>query len=372
MGQAPQPGWYADPRDAHVQRWWDGQSWTAETRRVATPGDVDDEPVPGTTTRRTEDTERDIRQTEVLPRAKHRRPVLGAALGVAALALLGGGFALGGMFSGSGDGGSVPDSASADPDGGSEHGDGETADPFGLTTPILEREWRRAAIAMTGEEDTGRDNPAAMYSVVRGGPGWVAVGGDGRNGAVWVSDDARSWDRVDHDASVFRGELLMRLTSVVAGGPGLVAVGWDGFPPAGGESRAVVLTSTDGREWERVPHDSALFGDREPGDRLTLMESVARTDEGLIAAGQAPTTGGDDAAAVWSSRDGFVWERIDGDRRAFGGSGTQRVNALAVDDDTIVAVGTNAIFQVDHGGPGVWVSSAAGDWSRGTVGEHAR
>lgn len=370
MGQDAGPGWYADPREPRIQRWWDGQSWTAETRQVATPGDADDPPAPGTTPHPPEGNEHDTHQTEGRTRAKRRRLVLVAAFGLAAISLLGGGFVLGGMFSDSGDGEAAPEAAAPDPDGGSEHQNGEPADPSGLTTPILEREWQRAVIALTGEEDTGSDNPAAMYSVVRGGPGWVAVGGDGRKGAVWVSEDARSWDRIDHDASAFQGELLMRLTSVVTGGPGLVAVGWDGFPPGGGESRAVVLTSTDGREWERVPHDPAVFGDREPGDGLTLMESVARTDHGLIAAGQAPTTDGGSAAAFWSSRDGLVWERIDGDRRAFGGSGTQRVNALAVDGGTIVAVGTNAIFQEDHGGPGVWVSSAAGDWNRGTVSEH--
>ena len=237
------------------------------------------------------------------------------------------------------------------------------------TTAIVDRAWLRADVELTGEEATDRDGAAAMYSVVRGGPGWVAAGGDGRNGAVWVSEDARSWRRVVSDPSVFQGELMMRLTSVTAGGQGFVAVGWDGFPPAGAESRAVVLTSADGLIWERVPHNPEVFGDREPGDGVTAMQSVVSFGGGLIAVGQAPSSDGH-GAAVWTSEDGFSWERIEADSRAFGGPGDQIALSVAVDDGTAVAVGVDAFLQVDHGGPGVWRSSNGEPWRRVDVREH--
>lgn len=31
---SPEPGWHSDPMNASVQRWWDGQTWTEDTRRA--------------------------------------------------------------------------------------------------------------------------------------------------------------------------------------------------------------------------------------------------------------------------------------------------------------------------------------------------
>lgn len=45
--QKPPAGWYADPNNPALRRWWDGDQWTADTRAVevasaATPSEADE------------------------------------------------------------------------------------------------------------------------------------------------------------------------------------------------------------------------------------------------------------------------------------------------------------------------------------------
>jgi hypothetical protein len=72
-----------------------------------------------------------------------------------------------------------------------------------------------------------------MMDVTAGGPGLVAVGhdqvpGGDANAAVWTSTDGIAWSRVPHDEAVFGGGDGNAMLGVTAGGPGLVAVGGDG------------------------------------------------------------------------------------------------------------------------------------------------
>src|SRR6187200_3013681 len=46
---AMQPGWYADPIDPTVQRWWDGTEWTAHVARDGVTWDLPLPPEPATT-----------------------------------------------------------------------------------------------------------------------------------------------------------------------------------------------------------------------------------------------------------------------------------------------------------------------------------
>jgi hypothetical protein len=105
-----------------------------------------------------------------------------------------------------------------------------------------------------------------------------------------------AWSRVAHDDAVFGGEGLQEMLSVTVGGPGLVAVGGDG---PGDDFDAAVWTSPDGISWTRVAHDDAVFG----GDGLQRMVSVTVGGPGLMAVGGDES--GDDAdAAVWVAATG--------------------------------------------------------------------
>jgi hypothetical protein len=132
---------------------------------------------------------------------------------------------------------------------------------------------------------------------------------------------------------------------VVEGGPGFVAVGADG---SGGDFDAAVWTSVDGYVWERVAHDEAVFGG--PGDQV--MQGLAAGGPGFVAAGFDTDRG----VVVWTSTDGLVWTRI----VDLGGLFAQDV---AVGDDILVVVG------MDEGADGsqiaaVWTSPDGLAWTR--------
>jgi hypothetical protein len=47
MSMTPPPGWYRDPKQPHLERWWDGTAWTEHRREPALPGPPPVPPVPG-------------------------------------------------------------------------------------------------------------------------------------------------------------------------------------------------------------------------------------------------------------------------------------------------------------------------------------
>lgn len=140
----------------------------------------------------------------------------------------------------------------------------------------------------------------------------VAVGSAHGDAAVWVSSDGVSWERVPHDDAVLGGPSGQWMHDVVYTGERFVAVGTDLNQAETGEGimRGSVWTSEDGYNWSRVPNDPAVFGGEVDSEDLAASEpffiwSVARTSEGLLAAGTSPTR-----MALWRSEQGFVWERV--------------------------------------------------------------
>jgi hypothetical protein len=84
---------------------------------------------------------------------------------------------------------------------------------------------------------------------------------------------------------------------------------------------------------------------------------------GLLAGGEV-ATGLRTTAALWYSENGQEWERVADDQAVFGGPGAvggTRINDLATDGTTIVAVGSD---DTDGAGGAVWVSSDGRHWER--------
>jgi hypothetical protein len=145
------------------------------------------------------------------------------------------------------------------------------------------------------------------------------------------------------------------MAAVVAGGPGLVAVGVDG---SGGDYDAAVWTSSDGYVWERVAHDEAVFG----GAEDQIVRGLAVGGPGFVATG-FDASGGDRDMAVWTSPDGRVWTRVADAEGVFGGPGDQDAVGVVATDDTVVAVG----YEQDENGDqnvAVWTSPDGIAWTR--------
>ncbi len=119
----------------------------------------------------------------------------------------------------------------------------------------------------------------------------VAIGydeaGPGSRGAIWHSRDGVAFVRVDEDLTE-----AVTMIDVAAGPAGFVAVGVEGTGPD-----IVVLVSSEGRTWERMPADQALS--------TAMVSAVAGRDSSWIMVGAEA----DGAPLFWVSVDGRVWER---------------------------------------------------------------
>lgn len=213
--------------------------------------------------------------------------------------------------------------------------------------PTLGHEWSR--VPHDGDSLGGEGNQT-MLSVIAGGPGLLAVGRDVgvRAAAVWCSADGHTWQRLPHDDAVFGGADLQEMAQVTQAGAGFVAVGADA-----GRAAAAVWTSPDGRVWQRVPHREDVFGG--PGQQR--MAAVTAHAGGLVAVGSDGS-----AAAVWTSADGRVWRRVAHDKGIFDGPGRHRMRSVLATAHGLVAVG--------GGGPvaAVWRSPDGHTWQRSPVG----
>jgi hypothetical protein len=155
---------------------------------------------------------------------------------------------------------------------------------------------------------------ASLYDVAAGADGTlVAVGTDRSDAVVFASSDGLTWIQVLAEA--LGGLDLQDIEGVVAGGPGFVAVGDDG-------SDAGVWVSSDGYEWSKVLDEDLLAGD----DRSVSMYDVAVGGPGLVAVGSADIEGAE-TFAIWTSGDGYEWERLSDD--AFGGTLGRNLESLA-------------------------------------------
>ena len=121
-------------------------------------------------------------------------------------------------------------------------------------------------------------------------------GGDRARAAIWRSGDGVAWERAGsfpwvHDASV---------EDVIAADGLLVAVGFISEEEMA--SRPAVWVSSDGVDWSEQVIGPA-------GDGFTGMSGVALGEDGFVAVGFAPATGGT-TGAVWVSGKGLAWEAV--------------------------------------------------------------
>jgi hypothetical protein len=254
------------------------------------------------------------------------------------------------------------------------------------------------------EELFGGEGDQVMADIVRGGPGFVAVGWTDYayytlgmtdrfdypddvgflDGEIWASADGLTWERVEDPAGAFTGPGNQRIEAVVAGGPGLVAVGFESTNPEGFEInvQAAAWTSSDGYTWKKASLDGSPLG--------TMIHDVAVGGPGLVAVGSdysvyvdysgptnvVPTVPDDPtrqrsywSAAVWVSADGLSWERVSPYDTVFGGLPESHPDAYTVDGGPVEMW---SVSSYDGGllaaGPGqwdrgIWLSSDGLTWT---------
>jgi hypothetical protein len=178
---------------------------------------------------------------------------------------------------------------------------------------------------------------SAVLVVVPGGDGLVAIGFDGQFGSmVWTSTDGREWTDLPQPGFENEG-----LTSVIPADGGLLAVG-RGDTLDVDTQLAAAWMSQDGTSWRRVEGGPEMRGQ---------MIDVVATDIGLFAVGGVP---GEDAAGIWRSSDGEIWERTGGDfEHAF-------MWAIAEGGPGLVVVGWRRNPEPDLA---VWTSTDGEEWT---------
>ncbi|MCB2224991.1 MAG: hypothetical protein KQH83_12575 [Actinobacteria bacterium] len=152
-------------------------------------------------------------------------------------------------------------------------------------------------------------DPGSVGSVARGivesGVGLVAVGSDPSSGvaraAVWVSPDGTAWSRVDETADFGAASGGAWMHDATLYRDGILAVG----AADDGQGRDVaVWTSEDATTWTRVPLPLAAAGGNQTADAVTL------TPDGVVAVGWADWPDGSGGLeCLWTySFDGVEWQ----------------------------------------------------------------
>lgn len=180
-----------------------------------------------------------------------------------------------------------------------------------------------------------------IWDVMAVSDGFVAVGAEGSDAAVWISEDGMSWAQQGVDTL---GDVLgVQVMYAIAEGDGvLVAVGLD---RASG-NRLAVWTSIDGERWTRADLTSV--------DTLTNdgLSDVVWTGSRFVAVGVVRDPAAlEFDAGVWTSVDGWTWEHATDDQPAFEGPGSQRIRTVDVVGDELVATGSS-----------VWTSLNGVEW----------
>jgi len=172
--------------------------------------------------------------------------------------------------------------------------------------------------AWTGADpaDLGGDREEEMVDVVPLGDRLVAVGNSDiipefgvaarpeYGGAVWVSADGLSWERVADEAGVFSGpDITTGMSAAVGDGSTVWAFGVDR------SSRTDILAvwaTIDGTDWERLE----ITGEEISSRQSLAVEDAARSDAATVVVG---SEFGDDGRfpTIWYSLDGLSWERAD-------------------------------------------------------------
>ena len=236
-----------------------------------------------------------------------------------------------------------------------------------------------------------------MFDVAAGKAGIVAIGYAARpamSAVAWFSKDGATWRRVRIGSAA-----KVRVKAVTWSGGRFVIVGEDRSEFTGrnlstATARAAVWTSTDGRQWNRVPHEAMFnvgrFVDTMEDPSTGGMRDVTAGPNGFVAVGTRCT--GEPIRcrpAAWRSGDGRHWTRVSGMPEVDGslngvasspagyvavGGGlvvtspdgltwTQRATVRTADLRMIARVGVRYVATSPDGPASIWMSRRGRAWA---------
>lgn len=173
---------------------------------------------------------------------------------------------------------------------------------------------------------------------------------------VWLSEDGSEWTRVWQGEPIASGSSLMPGISAFVVGPDELIVGVGSALDELGEAVAAVWVSTDARTWERIEAASAAFSSRI--DARVIMLDVAWGSTGLVSVG----SDGGSRVAIWQSPDGRSWTRVDTADQPFGAIGS--LSSVAALDTGFVTVGPDGFVDQSEGSVTLWTSPDGSTWDR--------
>jgi hypothetical protein len=179
----------------------------------------------------------------------------------------------------------------------------------------------------------------AVNALATAGGEQIAVGSADGYPAIWrQTPGSTSWTLVSSlsVASGYPG--LSALTSVTHGPAGWLAVG---------EPGPIVLSSADGRTWQR---EGQITSDLAGASGLVTAANPA----GYVIAANVAAAGGSATAALWWSRNLTSWTR---ETSMNDTDGAGQVLAVGADASEFMAVGS------DGGHPAVWTTTDGQDWT---------
>jgi Caspase domain len=230
---------------------------------------------------------------------------------------------------------------------------GTTPSTTAPTTPKVQGllSWRPIADAALGGPGDQKMN--AVTTTSKQSPKYLAGGyttsADGRDAAIWISQDGWKWQGVDDKDLGGPGDQVVNSVTPFVGGT-LLALGSDSSK---GDSDVAAWQSSDGRTWNRVGASYL----HEPGN-----QQINRVN-GTFAAGFETLADGNVDAVVWWY-DGRRWDRVSDDH--FRGPGRQvawRALPFKSGSGTLyVAVGGSYGNASGDEDAAVWVSSDLRTW----------
>ena len=177
-------------------------------------------------------------------------------------------------------------------------------------------------------------------AVVYGAGTFLGVTDEALPDLVWSSVDGRRWSPVSAGKALRPGAI----NDLVVTPLGISAVG--STDAIGGGAAGVSWRSLDGRTWIRSSDQPSLVGG--------TMTRVAAAGTSLVASGSGP-----DAAVVWWSTDGLIWAKVDGS--VFGSAPILSVDGLTAGPRGLLAAGT---ISAESPSFGLWASQDGRAWAK--------